>query len=82
VIGDVVAGSIFSSLQSVGALGTLGALGAPVITACVVAGVAGYTIKKMAREPAPLQRLERALERILIDDALLAQFWALIGCWN
>ncbi|PVG03172.1 hypothetical protein CPB86DRAFT_430630 [Serendipita vermifera] len=79
MIGDVMAGSLFSSLQSVGALGTLGG---PVTTACVVAGVAGYTIVKMAKVPKPPERLQRVLERFLSDDDLLAQFWVAIDCWN
>jgi hypothetical protein len=75
-IGNVAAGSLFSSFQSMGALGALtGGLG----LAAAAAGGVSYGIYKLATRPTPEKRLVALLDSLRNDPGKWHGFWGTIG---
>lgn len=75
-IGNVVAGSLFASFQSMGALGVLTG---PVGLVAAAAGGVSYGVYKLATRSTPVQRLMALLNSLLNDRAKRDGFWGSIG---
>lgn len=75
-IGNVVAGSLFSSLQSAGAVGFLGGPWG-LVAGAVTAGT--YGLYKWAVAPTAEERFNAMLLTLLENDGERAKFWASIN---
>jgi hypothetical protein len=74
-IGNVVAGSLFSSLQSAGAVGFLGPWG--IVAGAATAGA--YGLYKWVVTPTAEERFNAMLLTLLENDGERAKFWASIN---
>ncbi|KIM32785.1 hypothetical protein M408DRAFT_326524 [Serendipita vermifera MAFF 305830] len=75
-IGNVVAGSVFSSFQSMGAVGALtGGWG----LAASVVGVAAYGVYKLATQPDKEERFYQIVCTLLEDGGQRNEFWQSIS---